>query len=294
MTYAYVAVALVAAAVLYKAYMSLNGKKFVKLNPREFSKFKLVEKFDVISPDVGCHTMLFRFGLPPNTALALPCGQHISIKGYNDAKAMIVRQYTPTSNENTLGHFDVIIKIYPNGQMGNYLKNLPLGTMVEIKGPNGHLHYKGNGLFAIRRKDEATNTAKEHMYNVKNVGMIAGGSGITPMLQIIHTVSQDINDSTKLSLIYGNRTIGDIMCRSDIEAIAERNANFKSHFMVDTCSDSTWTGGVGYITKDVLAQKLPAPGKDTLILLCGPPPMLNALMNNLNALGYTDDMIFCY
>jgi cytochrome-b5 reductase len=292
--YEYLAFAVVAAAVLYQVYTTLNGKKLVQLSPIEFKKFKLIEKIDVIAPEVGCHTMLFRFGLPLNHALALPCGQHISIKGFNESKAMVVRQYTPTTNEHTLGHFDVIIKIYPTGQMGNYLKNLPIGSFVELKGPNGNIRYKGNGLFTIRRVNETTRTAAHVNYSVKNVGMIAGGSGITPMLQIIQSVSQDLNDSTKLSLIFGNRTVGDIMCRGEIEAIAERNKNFNYHFMVDSTDDPTWTGGVGFITKDTLKQRLPAPGADTMILLCGPPPMIKATIANLNAIGYTDDMITTY
>lgn len=97
----------------------------------------------MIAPSVGCHTMLFRFGLPSGACLELPIGQHISIKGFNQEGVMVSRQYTPTTSSETVGHFDVIIKIYPTGAMGNYLKNLKLGSMVPIKGPLGHLHYHG-------------------------------------------------------------------------------------------------------------------------------------------------------
>ena len=41
---------------------------------------------------------------------------------------------------------------------------------------------------------------------IKNVGMIAGGSGIAPMFQLIQTVTDLENDSTSLSLLYSNRT----------------------------------------------------------------------------------------
>lgn len=30
----------------------------------------------------------------------------------------------------------------------------------------------------------------------------------------------------------------------------------------------------GYITKDLLKQHMPAPGDDSLVLVCGPPPMM--------------------
>lgn len=88
--------------------------------------------------------MLFRFGLPSkNSTLDLPIGQHLSIKFTNEEKQLVARQYTPTTDENTKGHLDLIIKVYPKGQMGNYLKNLPIGSKVPFKGPLGSLEYKG-------------------------------------------------------------------------------------------------------------------------------------------------------
>ena len=42
--------------------------------------------------------------------------------------------------------------------------------------------------------------------NIDRIGMIAAGSGITPMFQLIQTVADSPADSTALSLIYSNRT----------------------------------------------------------------------------------------
>ncbi len=236
--------------------------------------------------------MLFRFGLPEGYALGLPIGQHISIKGTNAEGKDVIRQYTPTTCENDVGHFDVIIKIYPNGQMGNYLKNLPLGTKVPVKGPLGSLHYNGNGKFAIKRKnDDGTATMK--YYNAKNVSMIAGGSGITPMLQIIRNVSSNAADPTKLSLCFANQTEGDIMCHQELDQFAESNPNFNLYLTIDRPTES-WTRGTGYLNADVFKKQLHAAGPDTLALLCGPPPMVNAMVNHLKSIGYTDDMIFLY
>jgi NAD(P)H-flavin reductase len=37
-----------------------------------------------------------------------------------------------------------------------------------------------------------------------------------------------------------------------------------------------WKGGVGYVTRDMLAAHMPAPslGSDALIMVCGPPGVL--------------------
>lgn len=243
-------------------------------------------------PEVGLHTMLFRFGLPEGHALGLPIGQHISIKGTNLEGKEVIRQYTPTTCETDIGHFDVIIKIYPNGQMGNYLKNLPIGSMVSVKGPLGSLNYTGKGNFVIKRKNE-DGTATMKTYNVKNINMVAGGSGITPMLQIIRNISSNPADGTKLSLCFANQAEGDIMCRDELEAFSEKNSNFKLYLTIDRPSE-TWTGGTGYLNSEIFKKQFSSASDDSIALLCGPPPMVNAMANHLFTLGYTEDQIFRY
>lgn len=124
--------------------------------------------------------------------------------------------------------------------------------------------------------------------------MIAGGTGITPMLQIVRYVSRRPTDTTKMSLIFANRTEGDIMCRAELEQAAESNPNFKLHLQLDRAPNSQWRGGVGFVTDQVVQSVLPAPAKGVLILVCGPPPMVDIMRGILTKLGYSDDMIFVY
>jgi cytochrome-b5 reductase len=73
---------------------------------------------------------------------------------------MISRPYTPVSSDSDLGYFDLLIKIYEKGQMGQYLDKLPVGSTVDVKGPTGEIKYKGNGLFEIGRRNEETKEKK--------------------------------------------------------------------------------------------------------------------------------------
>ena len=41
--------------------------------------------------------------------------------------------------------------------------------------------------------------------NCKSMGMIAGGSGITPMLQLIRDVVKNRNDNTEMTLLFSNK-----------------------------------------------------------------------------------------
>ena len=59
--------------------------------------------------------------------------------------------------------------------MSQYLERMSLGDTIEVKGPLGHFVYEGRGAY---RNSGASGSAK-------TMSMIAGGTGITPMFQII-------------------------------------------------------------------------------------------------------------
>lgn len=60
----------------------------------------------------------------------------------------------------------------------------------------------GKSQFSIRRG------ANEVVRSYQNVAMLAGGSGLTPMLQIIRAVSEDPRDLTNVHLIFANQEGG--------------------------------------------------------------------------------------
>ena len=61
------------------------------------------------------------------------------------------------------------------------------------------------------------------------------------------------------------------------------------------CFISGWKYSSGYITANMIKEHLPPPGPSTLILVCGPLPLIQtAARPNLEKLGYTTDMIFTY
>lgn len=48
-----------------------------------------------------------------------------------------------------------------------------------------------------------------------------GGTGITPMLQLIRQITRDPKDQTKLSLLFANQTEEDILLRDELEEVAK-------------------------------------------------------------------------
>jgi cytochrome-b5 reductase len=99
--------------------------------------------------------------------------------------------------------------------------------------------------------------------------MIAGGSGITPMYQIINAVLKNPTDRTMLSLIYANVNEEDILMKKELDALASAHAaRFKVYYVLNN-PPAGWIGGVGFVSKDQIQTHLPASTHDAKILMCG-------------------------
>ena len=58
---------------------------------------------------------------------------------------------------------------------------------------------------------------------------------------------------------------------------------------------SDWQYSSGFINDEMIKEHMPPPGDDTLVFMCGPPPMINfACIPNLDKLGYDPQGRFSY
>ena len=194
-----------------------KGKKKGVLDPETWIAFPLTE-IEEISHDVE----RFRFSFPnPNQILGLPIGQHISLKYIDSEGKEVLRSYTPITSDDEKGYVDFVIKVYfkgvhpkfpDGGKMSQHLNSMKLGDTILMKGPKGHLDYKGHGHFTIAKRRNEINP-----YHMKKIGMVAGGTGITPMLQVIRAILKDPSDRTELWLIFANQGEEDILLRKELE-----------------------------------------------------------------------------
>eukprot|EP01068_Selenidium_serpulae_P006693 Selendium_serpulae@DN4478_c0_g1_i1.p1 len=259
----------------------------------------------------SCDTWLFEFALPQkNMLLGLPTGKHVTIfapnrKGIVEGEwngradkekgAQINRKYTPVSPQYIAGKVEFLIKVYrkgakaqwvDGGKVSQHFDSLEVGDQIKLEGPYGAIEYFGEGQFLKYNKP---------LKSVNEIGMIAGGSGITPMLQVIAHVVSEKGPEPRISLIYANQSVDDILLKRELDSFAlDYPDKFKVHYTVDKLSDEerkNWNGSVGFVTKDMIQTHLPGSG-DSIALLCGPKPMTEGVCKTvLSELGYADTSI---
>ncbi len=166
------------------------------------------------------------------------------------------------------------------------------GDKIDVRGPSGRLTYKGCGHFEIKNDKKSPPIVKK----VKNLGMICGGTGVTPMYQLIKNICTHPEDSTKMWLIFANQTEDDILLRDELEEFEKNNPDrLKVWFTIDKSVKEGWKFDTGFVSEDMIREHMPLPDNDTLILMCGPPPMVKfACTPNLDKVGYTNEMRFVY
>jgi len=274
--YAIVLAALVGGIKMY-ASGGLSSRKVLK--PDVFQDFPLINILKT-----SHNVAIYRFGLPrPTDIIGLPIGQHMSLAATpKGAEKEVVRSYTPISSDEDKGFFELMIKAYPQGNISAHMTTLKVGDTMKVRGPKGAMVYTPNMC--------------------KRIGMIAGGTGITPMLQIISAINRGrATDTTKVDLIFANVNPDDILLKEKLDDLDRKDPNFNVYYVLNNPPEK-WNGGVGFVTADMIKEKLPAPASDMKILICGPPPMVSALKKATESLGYQkarpvsklEDQVFCF
>jgi propane monooxygenase reductase component len=174
---------------------------------------------------------------------------------------------TPSRN----GVFEFVIKIYPGGLFSEYLaeKVLP-GDQLKVEAPFG--------TFTLRES------------RTSNLLFLGGGAGMAPMLGLLRSMAER-GVERKVTFYYGARTAADL-CFT--EELAELGAKLSDFAYVPALShapdDDGWAGERGLITEVVRRRESSLAGVDAYV--CGPPPMVDAAIATLTALGVAENNIY--
>ncbi len=120
--------------------------------------------------------------------------------------------------------------------------------------------------------------------------LIAGGVGITPMKSMIEYAT-DARLALPLTLIYSNRTPGEIAFKDELDALARANPNLEIVYTITRlASHHVWDGRVGRIDANLLHDVSSDP-LDGRYYICGTSGLVHATTETLIALGVPPEHI---
>jgi ferredoxin-NADP reductase/cytochrome b involved in lipid metabolism len=310
--------------------------ELVALDPEEWRDFPLLAK-EQLNKD----SWRFTFGLPEGktrVGLERVC-EHLQIKTWINQRE-IVREYTPTSTPTqsaATGTIELVVKVYVKdpknsrgaaragnsrskrgavGKMGRYMASLTPGQdCIEMRGPFSSLALRSNGTSTSSTGGSGTVPMLCFGGNkypidrsmsggggaVASVGLIAAGSGITPMFPLLYSLLEEEQGlAVNVSLLYCCHSPDEIMLRPMIDGLVARH----SAGATDTGSLGRLTviyvvseGGVdgdhmrqARLSQEMLAELMPPAAKEgpggPCICFCGPPGFNSAVESGLHQLGH--------
>tara|TARA_B110001452_G_scaffold120713_1_gene100190 strand:+ start:324 stop:1328 length:1005 start_codon:yes stop_codon:yes gene_type:complete len=174
----------------------------------------------------------------------------------------VVRPYTPVSTNAMRGKFQLMVKVYPDGLLSRHLAALPIGRTVAFK----HI---------------PVNVKVQYPFHARKIVMLAGGTGVTPMLQALHALLGTSDDATRVTLVLSNKEQKDILAGSILDAWTEAYSRKLRvvHTLTREPPASRWRGRRGRIDKPLLEEYMPRPASTSgaLIFVCGPPSFYETL-----------------
>ena len=197
-------------------------------------------------------------------------GQYIQIFAIGP-EGPVFRAYSISSPSYEKKKVQLVVRLIPGGIASTYIHNLKEGDEVIFTGPFGEF-----------RLSEDPNTA---------IVCVGGGAGMAPISNIIHSVYAKSPDR-KCYLFFGCRTTKDIFYLDEFSKIAEEHPNLKVIYALsDPLTDEEkWNGETGFIHLSV--DKYLESSVKCQAFLCGPPPMIEAVIEVLESKGLKESDIF--
>tara|TARA_R110002072_G_scaffold106055_1_gene231481 strand:+ start:3822 stop:4832 length:1011 start_codon:yes stop_codon:yes gene_type:complete len=221
-----------------------------------------VTKCEKLNDDV----MRLILNLPKTERLQFLAGQYIDILMQDGKRRSFSLANAPDQDQ----ILELHIRHYNGGLFSEYaFKDLTEKTLLRIEGPLGQ--------FTLHESD-------------RPIIMIAGGTGFAPVKSLIeYSLKNDLN--RPIQFYWGARTVADLYLNDMAEAWANNYEHVQYHpVLSETDKLNSWTGKTGFVHEAVLKDHADLSGYD--IYACGPPPMVNAIVESFPTNGLNRDQLF--
>ncbi|WP_292468606.1 FAD-binding oxidoreductase [Methanolobus sp.] len=205
----------------------------------------------------------FRFKKPE--AFDYKAGQYITVTLNSNGKKLS-KAFTLSSSPTEKDHIEFTKKLTGH-EYSNILDVIKVGDNALISGPFGKMTFEGE---------------------YEKIALLGGGIGITPMISICK-YSTDMKLSTDIMLICSDKTEQDMIFAEELEEMKRQNPNL-AVFNTLTRASENWTGCRERICDSLILRELPDYA-ERVFYVCGPPPMVDSMMEMLHNMKIPDSMI---
>jgi len=210
----------------------------------------------------------FRVELPADSGIDFYPGQFFMVSFADDPEIKVSRAYSIASSPLNRDYMEIALDKV--GIFTTKLFAMKEGSFLKFKGPYGKFYFN----------DEIKN----------NLVLIAGGTGITPLIGIIRYCN-DRKLSNKVKLVYSVRTPDDIIYKNELEQIKIENKNFGYAVTITRAEGHhSWQDRKGRIDLELLKQNI-EDAENSVYYLCGPKEFVESIVQMLYSLGVKKEQI---
>jgi nitric oxide dioxygenase len=200
-------------------------------------------------------------------------GQYITVKVVIPGEKFVHNRHYSISEAPGKDYFRISVKREadkePVGIVSNYLHDyVNEGDRLDVSAPAG---------------DFVLNTAEE-----EPVTFIAAGVGITPLLSMFETLVNK-GSKRKITFIQAARNENVRAFHEDLKELVTKAENANLYTVLDEkVNETTEVDHLGLIDREFLEKVV---NKDGIVYLCGPQPFMKAMVENLKAMGISEENI---
>jgi len=199
-------------------------------------------------------------------------GQHVDVRLTAPDGYSAVRSYSLASALTSERRVQITVERLPNGEVSPYLtQEVMLGDQLELRGPIG-------GWFVWRPQQ------------TEPVQLIAGGSGIVPLMGMIRSRAVAGN-TTPFRLLYSVREPGAAFYRDELRALADGDRSVMVTYAYTRTIPKDWSRPPGRIDAALIAETTWPANLAPTCYVCGPTPFVETVADFLTASGHDRDKI---
>jgi ferredoxin-NADP reductase len=193
-------------------------------------------------------------------------GQHIDLRLTAEDGYQAQRSYSIASAPEE-ERVELVVERLDDGEVSPYLTDeLRTGDRLELRGPIG-------GWFAWEAKDGGP------------LFLVAGGSGIAPLMAMIRHRTAAESDAT-CRLLYSSRSREEAIFADELDRLAASDGSLEVVHTLTRSQPPGWTGYARRIDGEMIAEVAPSPEEAPLTFICGPTPLVESVATELVGLGH--------